>query len=122
VRRRVRPQVRIDVRAVGNPARLVTLEDPNAPPTMAQDAFARLRPPEGTTPEAVASWRLVVEKVARAVRVVPAPQAALVPQASERSDTSACGSIRQEAEALAVETGSDAVVALTADLLDEVGA
>ena len=67
---------RINTILVEEPGRLITLEDPNAPPTLAQDAFARLRPPEGASADAVASWRESVAKVAKAVRVMGTPTAA----------------------------------------------
>lgn len=113
---------RIEVRRI-EAARLVTLDDPDSPSTLAQDAFARLRPPEGTDPEVIASWRESVARVAVAVRVVPPPKAALVPAASDRSDVDdPVGTIREEATRLAEETGSEAVKANTKRILDEVGA
>lgn len=112
---------RIEVRRF-DAARLVTLDDPASPTTLAQDAFARLRPPEGTDPETVASWRESVAKVAKAVRVIPPPKAALVPAASDRSDDVPVGTIREEATKLAEETGNDAVIANVSRILDEVGA
>lgn len=112
----------VEVRRI-NAARLVTLEDPNGPTTLAQDAFARLRPPEGTDPETVASWREAVSRVARAVRVVPPPKAALVPAASDRSDNSEhVGTVREEATRLAAETENEAVIANVKRILDEVDA
>jgi len=109
--------------AVRGPVKLVTLEDPNAPPTLAQDAFARLRPPEGTSPDAVASWREGVAKVARAVKVLPSLRGDDVPNASTRVDVDEkVGSIREEAMGLAEETKNPHVVALVKRLLDEVGA
>lgn len=107
---------------VDAPARLVTLEDPAAPPQAAQDAFARLRPTPGTDPAVVASWRDSVARVARAVRVVAPAQAAAVPLASTRVDDAAVGTVREEALRLAAETGDARVEALVAKLLDEVGA
>ena len=100
----------------------MTLEDPSADATTAADAFVRLRPPEGTTSEQVALWRDVVARVAIAVRVIAPPRAALVPAASDRSDDSATGSIRDEAMKLAAETNDADVVAMTSRVLDEVGA
>lgn len=103
--------------------RLVTLEDPKVPPTPAQDAFARLRPPEGMTPEAVTSWRDTVAKVAKAVQVVATTHAAAVPLKSTRVDLAVkVGSIREEAKALAAETNDGEVIAMVDRLLDEVGA
>jgi hypothetical protein len=113
---------RVRAVSVSGAARLVTLEDPNADATPARDAFARLRPPEGTSPDAVSSWRAVVEKVARAVKVLPSLHADDVPAASTRvGEGEEPGTIREEATALAAETGNPDVVSLVGRLLDEVG-
>lgn len=125
MRRRLHPKPTtpaIEVVGISKAARLVTLGDPDAPPTLARDAFARLKPPEGTSPDAVTSWRDSVAKVARAVRVVATPTAAAVPVASTRVDETEVGSIREEALQLAEETKNPHVVELVARLLDEVGA
>ncbi len=125
MRRRVyppKPTVSVSIRHVPDPSRLVSLDDPNAGPESARGAFARLRPPEGTTGEQTAAWREAVARVAQAVRVVPPPRAALVPAASDRSDAGPVGSIREEATALAEETGDTTVKQLVAAILDEVGA
>jgi hypothetical protein len=128
MRRRINPPKKspvpgLEIVRIKAPARLITLEDPSAAPTRAQDAFARLRPPEGTSGDAIASWRDLVARVALAVRVVAPPRAALVPMASTRVDAGErVGSVREEALALATETDDDAVVALVTTLLDEVSA
>ena len=115
--------VKLQVTAVARPSRLVTLEDPASPPTLAQDAFARLRPPEGSPPDVVASWRDSVAQVARAVRVLPTRFDASVPLASERNDDRAeVGSFREEALALARETNAPEVVDLVALICDTNGA
>lgn len=111
--------------AVGDSAaRLLTLEDPEAPvPAEAAGAFVRLRPPEGSSPDAVETWRARAAAVARAVKVLPPPRADDVPLASTRVDVGdRTGTIREEATRLAAETGSDHVVALVGKILDEVGA
>lgn len=110
-----------DVR-VKKPVPMVTLEDPNIPPTMAQDAFARLRPPEGATAEEVDAWRASVALVAKAVRVLPVIHAADVPHDSSRVEPGEkIGTLREEALILAAETDNPAVEALTVKILDEVG-
>lgn len=113
---------RVRAVAVREPARLVTLEDPNGATTPAQGAFARLRPPEGATPDAVASWREEVAKVARAVKVLPSLRSDDVPAASTRVDGARAGTIREEALSLAEGTKNPQVVELVSRLLDEVGA
>ncbi len=122
MRRRVHraSKVVLSVRRV-DASRMVTLEDPSGEAEPARQAFARLKPPEGTTPDQVAAWRNVVAAVARAVRVVPGPQAALVPVSSERPGVTV-GTIRQEALELARETGDPQIEALTETILDRVGA
>ena len=110
-----------EVVRIEDAARFVTLDDPTQPPTMAQGAFVRLQPSEGMTPDEVSSWRDLVAKVARAVRVVPAQRSADVALAQMRPDDRV-GSIREEAEALAAETGDAEVVNLVRATLDEVGA
>lgn len=103
-------------------SRLVTLEDPDAAPEAARGAFARLRPPEGTSPEVIASWRASVARVARAVKVLAAPRSEEVPAASTRVDAEEkVGSLRQETLALARATENPFVVDLTKKLLDEAG-
>lgn len=116
------PGVKLEVTAVARPSRLVTLDDPASPSTLAQDAFARLRPPEGSPPDVVASWRDSVARVARAVRVLPTRFDASVPLAAERDDDRVeVGSFRDEALALARETKNDAVVDLVALICDTNG-
>lgn len=88
----------------------------------ARDAFVRIRPKEEIGGEELSRWRESVAKVAKAVRVVPPPKAALVPAASDRSDDIPVGTIREEATRLAEETGNDAVIANVVRILDEVGA
>lgn len=108
---------------ISAPVRLVTLEDPSASPTSARGAFARLRPPEGLPAAEVDAWRQAVAKVAMAVKVLPAPRAADVPADSHRVDLGEkIGTIREEALALATDSDNPAVVQLTTQLLDEVGA
>lgn len=101
--------------------RLVTLEDPAKGLRSAVDAFVRLRPQEGMAPVAIASWRDSVARVARAVKVLPAPRAADVPAASHRPEVKV-GSIREESLKLAEEAGNEAVLAMVTTILDEVGA
>jgi hypothetical protein len=104
-------------------ARFVTLDDPALPPTLAQGAFCRLAPPEDMAPDEVASWRDQVARVARAVRVLPQLRSADVALTNARAcEDERVGSIREEAEALAAETGDSAVKALVSAALDEVGA
>ena len=125
MRRRVhRPPPAVQVEALAVlAARMVTLEDPAAALGRVKGAFVRLRPPEGTSPEEVSSWRLrTLAAGARAVRVLPAPAAALVPVSSDRSGAEAAESFREEALKLAEETGDIAVLALAKKILDEVGA
>lgn len=131
MRRRVHPTkaldrsnaFRVEVIPVDGAGRLVTLEDPRAPSTLAQDAFCRLRPGEAVTPDQVASWRDSVARVARAVRVVPAPRAAAVAlDAARVGEGERVGTFREEATALARETKAPDVEALVLRLLDEVEA
>jgi len=103
-------------------ARLVTLEDPGGDLGAVAGAYARLRPPEGTTPDAVGQWRERVAKVALAVKVLSASRAADVPDASTRVNAAdVVGDLREEATALARENGDERVVAIVAEVLDEVG-
>lgn len=127
IRKSVSPQgdttVRVKTIEYRGAVKLVTLEDPNAPPTAAQDAFARLRPPEGLTALQVDSWRDVVAKVARAVKVLPAPRSADVPTDSKRTAAEdRIGTVREEALLLANETGNPGVIAMVTEALDKVGA
>ncbi len=104
-------------------AYLATLEDPAEGERRAAGAFARLRPPPGTAPEIVEDWRSRVAKVARAVKVLPSTQAEEVPAASTRVDAEEkVGTVREEAERLAAETGNERVVLIVKSILDEVGA
>lgn len=90
---------------------------------MAQDAFARLKPPEGLTPLQIDSWRNLVAKVARAVKVLPAPRSADVPVDAHRvEEGERIGTIRDEALALATDTKNGEVVEMVTRILDEVGA
>jgi hypothetical protein len=102
-------------------ARLVTLDDPGETPEVARDSFARLRPPEGTSAEDVTRWRARVATVARAVRALPPPRAALVALAHARPEGGEVGTIREESDRIARETGDDEVVNLVTKILDEVG-
>jgi hypothetical protein len=96
---------------------LVTLEDPAGPPEKAAGAFARLRPPEGTTPDQVDAWRDVVALKAIEVMVLPIPQADDVPLAEARSPRAdEVGTFRAEAERLAKESGPDVEVFVNACL------
>lgn len=119
----VKPKASVQVIRVKEPTGLVTLDDPDAGTEQARGAFVRIRPPEGLTEDQIDSWRRSAAKVARAVKVLPAPKAAEVPVASHRPDTSAVkvGSIRVEAMKLARETENKGVLALTKRILDEVG-
>jgi len=104
-------------------SRLVTLEDPEASPEEARGAFARIRPPAGTSSNAVTEWRERVDRVAQAVRVMAAPKAADVPLASTRVDAVVkLGSFREEAIRLAKETNDPEIEAFVLRKLDEVGA
>lgn len=108
---------------VEDPSRFVTLDSPDLPLTLAQGAFVRLQPAEDMTPDAITAWRDRVATVARAVRVLPQVKAADVALASVRVDEDdRVGSIREEAEALAAETGDEDVIRLVRQTLDEVGA
>ncbi len=100
--------------------RLVTLEDPASGLRAAQDAFVRLRPPEGLSPGVIDSWRFSVAKVARAVKVLPAPRASDIPVSSHRAEHKV-GTIRQEAIKLARETKNEEVLKYVTQVLDEVG-
>ena len=119
MRRRVRePGPSIEVVPILAPARLLTLEESGAAPRTVQDAFVRLRPPPDTPEDDVASWRdLVASAGALAVRVLPAPRAAL-PDALSRP--AASGTLRDEALALAVEEGGE-IETLVRRIVDEVG-
>jgi hypothetical protein len=100
--------------------RLVTLDDPSGNVTRAaKGAFARLRPPPGLSAEEIESWRILVAKVARAVKVLPSQHAAAVPAASHRSEH-AVGTIREEAIKLAKESANPDVLPLVKKILDEV--
>lgn len=102
---------------------LVTLEDPQDGTESARGAFARLVPPEGLPEEQIDSWRQSVEAVAKAVKVLPQPKSDEVPVAASRIDEGdKVGTIREEAIAIARETGKEEVVKQTESLLDEVGA
>lgn len=107
-----------------NPAALVTLEDPDAPLPHLDGVFARLRPPADTEPMRVDEWRdIVLRAGARAVRIVATPRSAAVPVSLDRSSEFAnVGTFREEALALAEETGENAVVDFVRRVLDEVGA
>lgn len=115
-----KPKVRV-VR-VKNPVRLTTLEDPQDGTQEALGAFCRIRPPDGLSEHEVASWRHLVSQVALAVKVLPTPKDADVPDDSKRIEEGEhVGSIRQEALQLAEETKNPLVMSLVTEILDQVG-
>ena len=102
--------------------RLVTLDDPTADPEGARGAFARLRPPEGTSAAEIGEWRARVAPVARAVRVLAPPREDAVALALTRVNAEErIGDFREEATALAAEA-PEGVAIIVAEILDEVGA
>lgn len=116
------PVADVEFVPAGASAELVTLESREETADL-RGAFVRLRPPPNTDPATVEEWRADVAKVARAVRVVAPGRSALVPLSSDRSDEEVeVGSIREEAEKLAEETGEEKVVSYVKSVLDEVGA
>lgn len=103
-------------------ARMVTLEDPSAPPTVARDAFARIRPPEGMSAAETRSWVDSVRSVARAVRVLPARRAAEVPTKSTRVDLAGkpVGTVREEVADLVREADDPDLATICEAILAEV--
>lgn len=113
------PKVRVvKIEAVS----LVTLDTPEDAPRKAQDAFARIQPPQGMPGVEIEAWRDSVAKVAIAVKVLPAPKSADVPDDSRRlSEGEKVGTFREEALVMAKETKNDAVVQCASQILDAIG-
>lgn len=102
--------------------KLVTLEHPDEDQEAAHNAFCRIRPPKGLTDAEIDSWAYSVRKIAKALTVLPAPRSADVPDDAQRvGEDEVVGTVREEALKLAKETGKDAVVKMTTQILDEVG-
>lgn len=114
--------IRIQVVKIQDATPLVTLEDPQEDPQVARGAFCRLRPPEGLSEHETASWLQQVAAVAIAVKVLPSPKAADVPNEAQRAlEGEKVGTIREEAMSLAKQTKNEAVISLTKKILDDVG-
>lgn len=111
---------RFDTIRVKGATRLVTLESPDDDLSAARGAFCRLRPSEDMTSDEVSSWRESVAAIALAVKVLPTPKAAEVPDDLRRPGETV-GTIREEAMRLAEETGDKHVVKLVTEILNEVG-
>ena len=114
-KRRSSNAVKVEAVPLANVSRLVTLEDPADGVDLARGAFVRLRPPPDHPPEATARWRGQVAHVARAVRVVPAPRSAAVPDNAKRVDPEQ--DVADEAIKLARETKDPEVIALVEDAI-----
>jgi len=107
---------------VEEPVRLVTLENPGEGTQEARGAFARIKPPEGTPVAETDAWRLLVARHAIAVKVLPTPKSADVPNDSQRvKEDEHIGTIREEALILANETENEEVIDLTTAILDQIG-
>ncbi len=121
ITKRTTPRVR-DIE-IESATKMITLEDPEEDLTHVRDAFVRLRPPEGMLPDRIDSWRNVVAKHAKAVKVLAPPKGAHVPADSARVDEGdKVGTFREEALALAKESSNKEVVKLVTSILDNVGA
>ena len=110
---------RVEVVLVEGASRMMTLEEVGEVPQEAQDAFVRLRPPEGTTPDETSSWAILARKRAKAVRVLPVPRSAVVPIEVARADGAPVLGIREEAIAIAEESGDSELLALVQRVLGE---
>ena len=110
---------RVEVVLIEGASRMMTLEEVGEVPEAAQDAFVRLRPPEGTTPDETSSWAILVRRRAKAVRVLPAPRSAAVPIEVARAEGTPVLGIREEALAIAQESGDPELIALVGQVLGE---
>lgn len=114
--------LKVTVIHIENPTKLITLDDPEDGVQEAVGAFVRLQPPEGLTADQTTSWRDAATLVAKAVKVLPAPRSAEVPEDAKRvDDEEQVYGIREEAEILAAMTEKPDVIALVGRILDEVG-
>lgn len=100
---------------------MVTLDDPNAAPTAAHGAFARLQPPHDHPDHETASWADSVRAIAVAVKVVRNPRSNRVIVKSDVSgEERAPDDIRREATALAEDSEDPDLMGLVEQILSEV--